>query len=48
MAAEDYGGTVLGAPIEIVTADHQNKPDIASNIAREWYDTRAGRLRSWS
>jgi branched-chain amino acid transport system substrate-binding protein len=39
MAAEDYGGTVLGAPIEIVTADHQNKPDIASNIAREWYDT---------
>ena len=39
MAAEDYGGTVLGPPIEIVTADHQNKPDIASNIAREWYDT---------
>ena len=39
MAAEDYGGTVLDAPIEIVTADHQNKPDIASNIAREWYDT---------
>jgi branched-chain amino acid transport system substrate-binding protein len=39
MAAEDYGGSVLGAPIEIVTADHQNKPDIASNIAREWYDT---------
>ena len=39
MAAEDYGGTVLGAPVEIVTADHQNKPDIASNIAREWYDT---------
>ena len=39
MAAEDFGGTVLGAPIEIVTADHQNKPDIASNIAREWYDT---------
>ncbi len=39
MAAEDYGGTVLGAPIEIISADHQNKPDIASNIAREWYDT---------
>jgi branched-chain amino acid transport system substrate-binding protein len=39
MAAEDFGGTVLGAPIEIVTADHQNKPDIASSIAREWYDT---------
>jgi branched-chain amino acid transport system substrate-binding protein len=39
MAAEDFGGTVLGAPIEVVTADHQNKPDIASSIAREWYDT---------
>lgn len=39
MAVEDYGGTVLGAPIEVVTADHQNKPDIASNIARQWYDT---------
>lgn len=39
MAAEDFGGSVLGAPVEIVTADHQNKPDIASNIAREWYDT---------
>jgi branched-chain amino acid transport system substrate-binding protein len=39
MAAEDFGGTVLDAPIEIITADHQNKPDIASTIAREWYDT---------
>jgi branched-chain amino acid transport system substrate-binding protein len=39
MAAEDFGGKVLDAPIEIVSADHQNKPDIASNIAREWYDT---------
>ncbi|PZO66719.1 MAG: ABC transporter permease [Paracoccus denitrificans] len=38
MAAEDFGGTVLGAPIEVVTADHQNKADIASNIARQWYD----------
>jgi len=38
MAAEDFGGTVQGAPIEIVTADHQNKPDIASNVARQWYD----------
>lgn len=35
MAAEDFGGTVLGAPIEIITADHQNKPDVASNIARQ-------------
>ncbi|HEV7255359.1 MAG TPA: ABC transporter substrate-binding protein [Mesorhizobium sp.] len=39
MAVEDYGGTILGAPIEVITADHQNKPDIASNIARQWYDT---------
>ncbi|MEM6354127.1 MAG: ABC transporter substrate-binding protein [Pseudomonadota bacterium] len=38
MATEDFGGTVLGKPIEIVAADHQNKPDIASNVAREWFD----------
>ena len=38
MAVEDFGGTVLGAPIEVITADHQNKADIASNIARQWYD----------
>lgn len=39
MAVEDYGGKVMGAPVEVVTADHQNKADIASNIARQWYDT---------
>lgn len=39
MAVEDFGGKVQGADIEIVDADHQNKPDIASNIARQWYDT---------
>ncbi|WP_294640601.1 ABC transporter substrate-binding protein [uncultured Aureimonas sp.] len=39
MAVEDFGGKVLDAPIEVVTADHQNKPDVASNIARQWYDT---------
>ncbi|SNR53183.1 ABC transporter substrate-binding protein [Paracoccus sediminis] len=39
MAVEDFGGTVLDAPIQVVTADHQNKADIASNIARQWYDT---------
>ncbi len=38
MAIADFGGTVLGKPIELVDADHQNKADIASNIAREWYD----------
>ena len=39
MAAEDFGGEVLGQKIEIVTADHQNKPDLATAIARRWYDT---------
>ena len=39
MAVEDFGGKVLGKPIEIVAADHQNKPDIASGIAKEWFDT---------
>jgi len=39
MAVEDFDGKVLGVPVEIVDADHQNKPDIASNIARQWYDT---------
>jgi branched-chain amino acid transport system substrate-binding protein len=39
MAVEDFGGTVLGKPIEVIYADHQNKPDIASTKAREWFDT---------
>ena len=39
MAVEDFGGKVLNAPIEIINADHQNKPDVASGIARQWYDT---------
>jgi branched-chain amino acid transport system substrate-binding protein len=38
MAIEDFGGTVLGQKIELVTADHQNKPDLATSIARRWYD----------
>ncbi|TDR93540.1 ABC transporter substrate-binding protein [Enterovirga rhinocerotis] len=38
MAVADFGGKVLNVPVEIVSADHQNKPDIASNIARSWYD----------
>src|SRR5215475_6968063 len=38
MAVEDFGGKVLDAPIQVVAADHQNKPDIGSNIARQWYD----------
>jgi branched-chain amino acid transport system substrate-binding protein len=39
MAGEDFGGKVLGKPIEVVAADHQNKADIASATAREWFDT---------
>ncbi len=38
MAIEDFGGEVLGKKIELVTADHQNKPDLAVSIARRWYD----------
>lgn len=38
MAIEDFGGSVLGQKIELVTADHQNKPDLAVSIARRWYD----------
>ncbi|MBR0829286.1 ABC transporter substrate-binding protein [Bradyrhizobium manausense] len=38
MAIEDFGGEVLGQKIELVTADHQNKPDLAVSIARRWYD----------
>ncbi|WP_037456281.1 ABC transporter substrate-binding protein [Skermanella stibiiresistens] len=40
MAVEDHGGKVAGVPIEILSADHQNKPDIASNTAREWMDNK--------
>jgi branched-chain amino acid transport system substrate-binding protein len=39
MAIEDFGGEVLGQKVELVTADHQNKPDLAVAIARRWYDT---------
>ena len=38
MAAEDFGGTVRGARIEVSGGDHQNKPDIAANLARSWYE----------
>jgi branched-chain amino acid transport system substrate-binding protein len=39
MAVEDFGGKVDGVPVDVVSADHQNKADIASAIARQWYDT---------
>jgi branched-chain amino acid transport system substrate-binding protein len=38
MAVEDFGGSVLGKPIEVVQGDHQNKADVASSLAREWLD----------
>src|ERR1700686_5341580 len=38
MAAEDFGGEVLGRKIEIIAADHQNKADLAANIARDMLD----------
>jgi branched-chain amino acid transport system substrate-binding protein len=39
MAIEDFGGEALGERIELITADHQNKPDLATSIARRWFDT---------
>lgn len=38
MAVEDAGGTILGKRIEVIFADHQNKPDVGSAIASKWYD----------
>ena len=38
MAIADFGGTVDGKKIELVSADHQNKPDVGSAIARQWFD----------
>lgn len=38
MAVEDFGAAEKGINVEILSADHQNKPDVASNIARQWFD----------
>ena len=38
MAADDAGGQVLGRPVVIISADSQNKPDLATGIARQWFD----------
>ena len=40
MAVEDFGGKVNGKPIEVIFADHQDKPDIAMSILRQWYEER--------
>jgi branched-chain amino acid transport system substrate-binding protein len=39
MAIDDFGGKVLDRPIELLSGDHQNKADIASAMAREWFDS---------
>ena len=36
LAIQDFGGSVLGRPIEILQADDQNKPDVAASLARQW------------
>ncbi len=38
MAVADYGSKVKGKPVEVIVADHQNKPDVGVSIARNWYD----------
>jgi branched-chain amino acid transport system substrate-binding protein len=38
MAIAHFGGKVLGRPIELIVNDHQNKPDLASALAAEWFD----------
>ncbi|MFM7344071.1 MAG: ABC transporter substrate-binding protein [Tagaea sp.] len=38
MAVEDFGAAAKGLRVEFVSADHQNRPDVGSNIARQWYD----------
>ncbi|RDK08317.1 ABC transporter substrate-binding protein [Cupriavidus lacunae] len=38
MAVDDFGGKVLGAPIQVISADHQNKTDVAATLARGWFD----------
>jgi branched-chain amino acid transport system substrate-binding protein len=41
LAVQDFGGSVLDRPIEVMQADDQNKPDVASALAREWIDNQA-------
>jgi branched-chain amino acid transport system substrate-binding protein len=38
LAVEEFGRNLLGKHVEVIFGDHQNKPDIGANIAREWYD----------
>jgi branched-chain amino acid transport system substrate-binding protein len=41
MAIKEVGGTVLGKPVQLISADHQHKPDVGSAIARRWFDVEA-------
>ena len=38
LAVQDFGGRIFGRNIEVVSADHQNKPDVAKNITQQWFD----------
>ena len=38
MAVEDFGGAVLGRPVEVLAGDHQNKPDLGAALAKQWYE----------
>jgi branched-chain amino acid transport system substrate-binding protein len=42
LAVEDYDAASMGLKVEIVSADHQNKPDVGANISRQWIDEVAG------
>ena len=44
MAIDELGGKVLGRPIKLISGDHQNKADVASVLARRWYDTEGVQL----
>ncbi|MGJ4886944.1 ABC transporter substrate-binding protein [Bradyrhizobium sp. HKCCYLS3077] len=41
LAVEEFGGTMFGKPIEVISADPQNKADIAASISRKWYENEA-------
>ena len=41
MAVEDYGGKAAGRKVEVISADHQNKPDVGAAISRKWLDRKS-------
>jgi branched-chain amino acid transport system substrate-binding protein len=44
MAVEDFGGSVLGRPVQVISGDHQLKADVGAAVARDWYDTKGVEL----